>query len=303
MRIESFPVLLSQFPDLDGLWDFDDLQRTEFEITQRLPKEGEGWNSQALELLSQKARVQGLLGKLPETNATLTKLKTLLAEQNEPQKNQRAQIRFFIEQGRFLGLSMSKSHSIAFFAQAMEQATKSGEFYFAVEAALMLSVSQPPKSQYEWLKKAIQIAETSGDEQAKLWLSILYTMEAWHVYDLRRFEEALVSFEKALARPQSPQDATRITTIKWSIGLTLRTLNRVQEALDLQRKLMEELTAVGKINGYVLLEIAECLQLLGNHDEARTYFESAYKELSLNGWYADNKGLELNRIQRLSKRR
>ena len=69
------------------------------------------------------------------------------------------------------------------------------------------------------------------------------------------------------------------------------------------KALLEEVTNAGKLNGHVFLEIAECLQILKKQDEAKTYFELAYKKLSSNGWYSDNKTSELSRMQELFKKR
>lgn len=91
--------------------------------------------------------------------------------------------------------------------------------------------------------------------------------------------------------------------IRWSIGRTLRGLNRISEALDLQTQIKTELSIEGQVNGHVFLEIAECLQLQQRIEEAKGFFELAYKNLSLNPWYSDNNGTELRRMQFLFKLR
>ncbi len=67
------------------------------------------------------------------------------------------------------------------FHQAWELASRSGEVYLAIEAAVMLSISQPPKYQNSWLQRAIVLAEkTENDRQAMAcsavsdeWLALL----------------------------------------------------------------------------------------------------------------------------------
>jgi tetratricopeptide (TPR) repeat protein len=301
MRIESLRDLLSQFPDVDGFWNFDDLTQTETIIKEQLDAEKMANSTRLVELLTQLARVQGLLGKLTDAGATLLLANDLLGKHHEGGPL-RAKIRFLIEQGRFFGLSMNSHQSLAYFAKAWELASPSDQTFFIIEAAVMLSVSQPPKYQNEWLQRALKMAEEATDNDSKLWLSQLYTMAGWHSFDFRKYDEALDNFQKALAQPYSEKEKSKLQRIKWAVGRTLRALNRLEESLEMQRALQAELEAEGKINGHVILEIGECLQLLKRYSEAKPCFESAYKELSLNGWYSDNKSLELSRIQHLSKK-
>jgi tetratricopeptide (TPR) repeat protein len=296
MRVESLRDLLSQFPDIDGYWNNNDLPQTESKINGLLAEEPQVPGAKRVELLTQLARVQGLTGKLTEAGATLLLATDLLSRLSE-NDSKRAKVRFLIEQGRFFGLSMNPSQSINYFSKAWELSSLLGETFFSIEAAVMLSISQPPKFQNEWLLKVINLAEQSKDDSAKLWLSQLYVMKGWHSFDFRKYDEALTSFQKALAT------ATETHSIRWAIGRTLRALNRIPEALDTQLTLLSEFKAAGKINGYVFLEMGECLQLSKRNEEAKEYFEQAYKELSLNGWYSDNKSAELSRIQHLYKKK
>lgn len=300
MRIESLRDLLNQFPDIDHFWNFDDYLQTEGVIRQLLPKEERDWAPSNIENLTQLARVQGLQFKLSEAGSTLLQIQEIMLK-NENQISDRAKIRFNIEQGRFFALSMSSVQSLKHFSKAWDLAQQSNDNFFSIEAALMLSISQPPKYQNEWLQKALAFAENTKDENAKLWLPQLYIMNGWHCFDFRKFEEALINFKKASEQPQL--DPKSAFTIKWCLARTMRTLNQVNEALAIQQELLKELTASNTTNGHVYLEIAECFQLLKQPVEAKTFFELAYKELSLNGWYTDNKPSELSRIQYLAKKK
>ena len=307
MRIESLRDLLSQFPDIDGFWDVDDIPGTENKIREALAVEEANWSPKLVELLTQLARVQGLAGKLSEAGATLLLVGEHISKHDEPGMD-RVKIRFLIEQGRFFGLSMNPPQALSYFAKAWDLASKLGEDFFSIEAAVMLSISQPPKSQNDWLQRIIKLAEDTQDPRAKSWLTQLHVMNGWHNFDFRKYDQALASFQKALETSgkdsgQSIQDAVKTQRIKWAVGRTLRALNRLQEGLDIQRSLLEELNSTGKVNGHVYLELGECCQLLKNYDEAKSYFELAYKELSLNGWYSDNRSSELSRIQHLSKKK
>ncbi len=291
MRVESLKDLLTQFPDIDGYWDVNRLLTTESQI--RLLPGGEA--------LTQLARVQGLQENILEARVTLDQVKTVLDETTGPEKT-RLEIRFLLELGRILCLSMTPSKAQPHFFRAWEMATKVPEFhYFAVDAAVMLSNTQPPKYQNEWLIKATALAEESKNPQAALWKSQLYVMQGWHLFDFRRLPEALSSFEKAAVQEPPPTEE-KLLVIKWSIARVMRGLNRFEEALAIQRFLKTQLT-IGAAAGHVDLELAENLQSLQQHQEAKTYFESAYAELSMNRWYSDNRAAELSRMQYIHKKR
>jgi tetratricopeptide (TPR) repeat protein len=296
VRTESLRDLLSEFPDPDGTWDFEDLGRTEDSLRQNILR------SANVDSLTQLARVQGLKGDLSGTTATLLQAKELLDQTS--QTGSKSEVRLLMEQGRFYSLSMNPPQSQTYFSKAWELATSLKEDFSSIEAALMLSIIQPPKFQNLWLQRSLELAQTTGDEKARLWLPHLYMRAGWHSFDFRKFEEALEFFKKSLEVSKSlKSNSQMIISMKWSIGRTLRALSRSEEALEIQRELLSNLDGLGKKNGHVYLEIAECLQVLQKHDEARGNFELAYKELSLNGWYSDNKSLELSRIQHLYKKK
>lgn len=306
MRTESLHELLSQYPDIDDLWDFNDLGKTEIKIHEQLAHmtstEELSQSPKRAELLTQLARLQGLQGKLQEAEATLLLTKELLPE-GHAQAFARAELRYLIEQGRFFSLSMNSYQSLKYFEMAWQEAVKLNDVYLLIETSVLLSISQPPKYQNEWLKQALKLAETSGDARGKLWLAQLYVMDGWHSFNFRKFEESLESFKKALEQPETTQNISNRVAVRWGLARTLRSLGRVQDALNVQNELLSEFQAVEKVNGHVFLELAECLLLLKKHEDAKIYFEAAYKELSLNGWYSDNKPSELSRIQYLSKKK
>ncbi|MES3038712.1 MAG: hypothetical protein V4736_12465 [Bdellovibrionota bacterium] len=301
MRIESLHDLHGHFPDIDGFWNFEDLAETESKIRNLLPQEAGGWNSKNLEILTQLGRVQGLQGNLSLARATLDQAQKAINQIEGPDRI-RPEIRFLLEQGRIFCLSMTPFKAQPFFTQAWTLANDANETFFAIDAALMLSISQPPKSKNEWLQKALALAEKTEKEQGQLWLAQLYTMDGWHSFDFRLFDKALESFQKAFQRPRAANEKNKEIIIRWCVARALRAVGRTEEALDMQQRLLTELTSAATPNGHVFLEVAECLQALQKHQEAKTYFEFAYKELSSDGWYSDNKKNELGRIQTLSKK-
>ncbi|MGE3681395.1 MAG: hypothetical protein AB7G93_06685 [Bdellovibrionales bacterium] len=303
MRIESLHDALAYFPDIDGFWDKFTLPETEYQIRLRLPQDRpqEGGEN-TVSLLTQLARVQALSGNLAEARATLDQAQQMLAELKSA-PDAVAQIRWLLEQGRVLCLSMSPSKANDFFVRAWTLGTETGHVFFAVDAALMLSTIRPPRFQNEWLQRALSLAETAEEGPVRLWLAHLLFLQGWHFFDFRQFDEALACFDRALTQPIVVENEVKGRAIQWSRGRTLRALDRVEEALSIQLDLQRIMMRSGKVNGHVYLEIAECQQLLRLQDEAKQNFELAYAELSQNGWYSDNHSDDLNRMKYLSKKR
>lgn len=302
MRIESLRELHAQFPDIDGFWNFQDLLQTQLNIQNVLPQGSNPWSALGIEHLTQLARVLALLGSMPEAKAKLDQALELIGT-IEASTRTRPLIRYNLEVGRLQCLQMTPAKAQCALMQAWQLANEIQNNYFAIDAALMLSISRPPKFQNEWLMKALELAEKSTDPQAQLWLAQLYMMDGWHCFDFRRFEEAMARFEKALERPRYQGDQSKNYVIRWCIARTKRALGQTQDALAMQKLLLSEMSLTGDISGYVYLEIGENLQLLNAREEAKPYFELAYKELSADGWYSDNRADELSRLQHLYKKR
>lgn len=302
MRIESLYDALAHFPNIDGFWQANNLPETEAQIRGQLPQPGTAeWSSKSLELLILLARVQGLRQDLPGARATLDQVGQLIAE-GRGRPDSKTELRWLLEQGRILCLSMNPAKAHDVFVQVWNLATESGQSFFAIEAALLLSTIRPPKSQNEWLQKALKIADSSKDQEARQWLSQLLLLDGWRAFDGHQFEKALEGFERAIAQASTTSHEDRGFLLQWSKARTLRALGRVAEALAIQESLLAKMSYLGRVNGHVYLEIAECKQILKAHDEAKTNFELAHAQLSADTWYSDNRSEELNRMKHLSKR-
>src|SRR4051812_9835985 len=121
MRIESLRDLHGQFPDVDGFWDFGDLNKTEANIRAQLPAEGEPWTPKALEALTQLGRVQGLQGNLSVARATLDEARKQISE-IQGEARLRPELRCLLELGRVLCLGMTPHKAQMFFNEAWELA-------------------------------------------------------------------------------------------------------------------------------------------------------------------------------------
>ena len=175
-----------------------------------------------------------------------------------------------------------------------------GEDFYAVDAAHMLGMVEPPETQLEWAAKAMELAEKSEDERARNWLGPLYNNTGWSYHDLKQYDKALELFQKSLKYRQEKKDEQGTRIAKWTIGRTYRSLGRIEEALQIQKELEKEFEEKGiEQGGYVFEELGECLLLLKKEDEARKYFKLAYDLLSKDPWLVANEAERLERLKKL----
>lgn len=301
MRIQSLHDLHFSFPDIDGYWNIQNLEKTEEKIREKLFSEDSSSNAFQIETMTQLARLFGLQGKLKEAREFLIRADILLKELPSEEAI-RPQTRYYLEEGRFYCLSMFPSRALDSFQKAWELSSKSPHLdILAIDAAYMLSITLPAKQGKEWLQIAVEKAENSKETFAQHWLSHLYMASGWQAFDMREFKRALEYFEKA-RRASKDENKLVMRTILWCMARCLRALSEPSKSLEIQQGIALALSEQGESNGYVFLEIAECYQALNQSEEARSYFELAYEKLKLNKWYSDNFNHDLSRIQKNSKK-
>jgi tetratricopeptide (TPR) repeat protein len=283
-------------PDFDKLWDYENPDQTEGKFRELVPAaEQSGDCSYYVQLLTQIARAEGLQSKFEDAHTTLNKAESLLTEDMVT-----ARLRYLLERGRVFNSSQQPDKARPLFLEAWNSGVANGEDYYAVDAAHMMQIVEPPEKQLEWAEKAMVLAEKSKQERAKKWLGPLYNNTGWTYFDLGQYDKALELFEKSLAwrTQQNDEDGIRIAT--WTIARAYRQIGRIQEAYDMQKTLEKERKEQGLgEGGYVCEELGELLLLMDRAEEARPYFQRAYELLSQDQWLVDNEAERLERLRQL----
>jgi tetratricopeptide (TPR) repeat protein len=285
-------------PELDSLWAYNDPAGTEAKFRELLPRAAASPDrSYHVQLLTQIARTQGLQRSFEEAHRTLDTVEGMLTEDLPV-----AKVRYLLERGRIHNSSNQPETAKPFFLEAWEYGIAKGLDYYALDAAHMMAIAEPPERQLEWAERAMGLAEETQDERAGRWLGPLYNNTGWTYHDLGKYDRALELFEKSLAWRQEQKDEKGTRIAWWTIARTYRSLGRLEEALEIQRRLEQEIEAKGiDEDGYVFEEIAECLLLMGKDDEARAYFGRAYDLLSEDPWLQANEAARLSRLRELSQ--
>jgi len=281
--------------DFDSLWDYSKPDQTEEKFSDLLAELPQG-DPIVPELLTQIARAQGLQHKFAEAHRTLDRVERKLDNDSS-----HAKIRYLLERGRVLNSSGLAEQAHPLFEQAEEMATRLSEDFHAVDALHMRAIVASPPEGLSLNLRAIQLAEASEQEKARNWLGSLYNNTGWSYHDLGDYESALELFQKAEAWYRSKGRVNETRIARWTVARTLRSMNRVEEALSNQMELEKEFETTGEDDGYVFEEIGECLLLLDRSAEARQHFARAYALLSLDTWLAEKEPQRLERLGKLGK--
>ena len=90
---------------------------------------------------------------------------------------------------------------------------------------------------------------------------------------------------------------------RWCVARCLRSLQRLDEALAIQRELLDEINATHQSDGYMHEELGECLLALHRPNEAVPHFAEAFRLLSNDTAMAAAEQPRLERLAALGRLR
>ncbi len=287
-------------PDFDSLWDFKNLEKTAIVFDDLIPVAKESENQEYfLQLLTQIARCQGLQDDFTEAHLTLDEVQEGITPETPI-----AKIRYFLERGRVFNSSEEKDNALLMFARAYQLAVEAQEDDLAVDAAHMMAIAESDSSQQlSWNLKALDLAEKSQDPKAHAWLGALYNNMGWTYHESGKFSEALDQFKKGQAFREQKSEPTSIRIAKWCVARALRSLNKLEEAVEIQMSLKTELEGARQKDPYVFEELGELNLLLGNTDDSKEFFRLAYNQFSKDESFKLNQATRYKRIHELSLKR
>jgi tetratricopeptide (TPR) repeat protein len=280
-------------PDFDKLWDYNDPAATELTFRALLPRaDGSGDASYRAQLLTQVARAQGLQRKFNEAHMTLDRV----ADVEAPLPR----VRYLLERGRVFNSSGNPDKARPLFEQAMELASGNALDHYAIDAAHMIAIVETdPQKQLEWNLRALDLAERSGDERAMRWRASIYNNVGWTYFEQQLYDRALEVFEKAVALRREQNQPRELRVARYCVAKTLRMQGKLDEAIAINRQIIDEAQAAKEPDGYFFEELAECLHALGETNDAKPHFRRAYEELSKDAWLRENEPARLERLKRL----
>jgi tetratricopeptide (TPR) repeat protein len=259
--------------DVSKLWDFNHPELSEQRFRAALLTASA---DDALILQTQIARTYGIRRDFAQAQQILTDI--------EPQiqsASVEAQVRYYLELGRTYSSATHPPESQTPEAQELARSAYRRAFelaqagqldYLAIDALHMLAVvDTAPEEQLEWNRKAITLMQDSSQPDAKKWAGSLHNNSGYALYLLGRYEDALLEFKLALAARGREGDAQKIRIAWWMIAWTLRALERLNEALEIQLRLEKECDEAGEPDPYVFEELELLYQSLDNREKAEFY--------------------------------
>lgn len=262
-------------PDFDRLWNYGDPAATEAKFRELLPAAVKSGDLEyLLQLKTQIARTLGLQGKFGEAHALLDSVEAGL----RPERSV-ARVRYLLERGRVLNSGGAPGKARPFFAEAFEQGKAAGADFHAIDAAHMMGIVEPPEKQVEWHERSLELARKSADRRAQGWTGTILHNYGFTLLDLGRAEEALGRFRESLEVRKGQGKPEDIELAEWCVAHALRKLARLDEALEIQRRLEKAKAERGAPDGYVFEEIAECLLAKSDAEGAKPWFARAHEAL------------------------
>jgi tetratricopeptide (TPR) repeat protein len=204
--------------------------------------EAVGTHSLLMELDTKIAREQALQGRFDEAKALLAKV---AADLRPEETGARAQ--YELELGRVIMTQGDTAGAATHFQNALDAAKTAKRDALAVDAAVMLAVTDPdPVQQIAKSKVALQIAQGSADPAAKSWVASIWNNIGAAYDENHQYKEALDAFTKSRAACAT-DDCRRIAD--WKVAHVDRELGNLSQAQTLLEALESQWSAVSARKG------------------------------------------------------
>lgn len=266
--------------EIQELWDFSRPEVSEQRFRAAMANASP---DELLILETQIARTYGLRGDFLRAREILAGIAAKL-----PTASAEAQVRYRLELGRTFSSATHpaasqtpevKQKARTEYLRALEVAKASGLDELTVDALHMMAfVDTDPPDQLKWDTQALAVVETSKQEAAKRWEPSIRNNVGYDLHELGRFDEALAQFKKALALRERGTNAEATRNARWMVAWTLRSLRRLDEAIDIQLALERELDAIGAPDFDVFDELELLYRQKGDNAKANHY---AQRKLTL----------------------
>ena len=177
----------------------------------------------ALLVRTQVARAQGLQMRYDDANATLDLVERDLSVLKAPEPVAlHLRSRVLIERGRALNSSGEPAKARPLFEQSLALADSAHVEGLAVDAAHMVAIAAFNDSAHAdaltWNERALALAESSTDPEARRWRGSLLNNLAWTYHDTKQYEKALPLFERALEERKEQGTAIAVREARWAVA-------------------------------------------------------------------------------------
>ena len=205
-----------------------------------------------------------------------------------------ALVRYLLERGRVFNSAGTPGRAMPLFAEAFERAQRIPHWRLAIDAVHMVAIAEPSPEKQVEWNRR-GIALVLDHPDQRGWLFALYNNLGESYLRLRRYDDALACFRNYVALNVERGQEPDVFATK-DIARCLRLLGDADEALATIEPVHRKLQAEGKPDGWISEEYAECLLAQGRAAEARPHFEVALTMLSADPWVVANEAATLERL-------
>ena len=259
--------------DLATLWDFSNPQLSEQRFRTELANSS---GDDALILTTQIARTYGLRKDFSRARSILTEIESKI-----PSAGAEARARFDLEYGRTYSSAThppetqtdaTKALARTKYEAALAVAREAKLDTLAIDAIHMLAfVDTAPSDQLKWAQTALAVVEASEQPAAKKWEASIRNNLGYALFQLGRYDEALMQFKLALAIRERGTNSEATRTAHWMIAWTLRAMKRPVEAIAIQLRLEREGDLAKQPDPYVFEELEILYREKGDAARATHY--------------------------------
>jgi len=271
--------------NFDDVWGLGYPVEIEKKFRELLPQaEALADKSIYLQMLSQIALAQALQQNFDEAHKTLDDAQKMLTLAYNL-----AQVRVLLERGRVFQQAGKIPNARDYFEQSYALSEQNKFDAHTINAAHMIAiVAEDTGDKIKWNQLGLDLATTTQDKKAHLWLGSLYNNLGQNYIDAQEYAKALDAYQKALECRELEGYAPNVRVAKWAIARALRLLDRSDDALVILLPLAKDYDAVSSSENYempvemfkyarglVYGELAEAYQA-----KARSFAKLAYDDLS-----------------------
>ena len=206
-----------------------------------------------------------------------------------------ARVRCLLERGRVFNSSGKTDRALPLFIEAAGRAEAIPHWRYAIDAVHMVAVAEPS------VERQIEwnrrgIGMVLDHPDQRGWLFALYNNLGESYLKVKRYDDALACFRNYVAlNVERGQEPDAFATK--DIAKCLRLLGDADEALATIALVHEKLRSDGNPDGWISEEYAECLLAQGKDDQARPHFEKALELLSRDAWVVAHDPAKIERLK------
>lgn len=256
--------------DLSALWDFSNpaLSEQRFKAALLLAT-----GQDALILQTQIARSHGLRRDFNTARQLLAAMRPQLEGASAE-----VQVRHRLEWGRTYASGRhppqamdeaAKSEARLAWQQALDMARQAALDELAIDALHMFAfIDTTPAQQQQWAEQALAVVLASQQPAAQRWEASVRNNLGLALQLQDRHNDALVQYQQALALRQKAGHAQNTLVAGYMVARSLRLLGRLEEALPMQQRLLQDSEALGAVDPHVLDELVLLHRAQGNISQA-----------------------------------